>query len=1321
MYIHLKVTTKTEHQELVDVPFRVGGWLVEPCLNRLTRGGESIQIELKMMDVLVCLAERAGELVTRREITDTVWATEFITEKTLTRAVAELRRTLGDDARQPRYIETIHRKGYRLIAPAEVVEQPAATVTPFPTRSVRREDDRSPYPGLAAFTEADAELFFGREAEVVQLWRSITTQRLLAVIGPSGVGKSSFLRAGLIPAAPEGWGTLVCQPGEAPFAALARALAPQFEGDPEAISELVDIGDRSRALAVLSRWRDRLDRSLLIIDQFEELFTLNPPEVRARFAELIGSLTRDADVHVLLSMRDDFLYRCHDHEALLPIFSGILPIKVPARDDLHRAVIEPAARFGYSFEDENLAEEMLDAVTDERGALPLLAFAVARLWEKRDRERKLLTLQAYDDIGGVAGALAHHAEATLERIGRERLAVVRELFRNLVTAEGTRAVREWDELLSVFDSDDAGKQIVGAGFIPAREAAEDVLRELIDARLLTSYEICEDDEEPTRRVEIIHESLLTNWPRLVGWQTQDADSARLRDELRQAARTWREHDRSDDLLWAGSAYREFAVWRERYPGGLSELEDEYSWEMAAHARRSKRRRRIRVAAAFAVLLAVLAVVGVSRQHAIAEANRAEAANLFSLGQLRLEEHPSDTIAYAIASLELADSPDVRRLALEALWRGPTAIRLRTFSSWSLDFSPDGRWLATADRGGGGTLWPSDGGPPTILEGSDVATEIRFSPRGGLVAANMDTERQEIGLWSFPEGRFLRSFALGEEGFTRYFRFSPDGKRLITSTQSLAGEPLELEIRSWPVEGGEPDLVARFPLPLSNSFVCANVNPTWSRLSWPDGRRVRIARLQGTTLHLASATSVGHDRAIAGQIFDEQGRQLATADTAGTIRVWSLEGDSPELTHTLGGEGGVWASALMFNLSGSMLSGAGGFLWDLTAPPGAEPLRIRAGGYGLAFDPSGNWLATSAPVSLWPLARTYPRVLRGHEERVRRVAFTPDGKRLVSASDDGSVRVWPLGGSDRERPRILYQTEGALTLPVRLAMAPDGSFVVISNLNGQVKVLPLDGGPGRELGGFTDEIRSLAVGPQARLVAAGAGGFIREQAIVRVWDLESGEVRILDAGDGKTNYVLEITGEDDVWVKSGPMLRRWSLEAANPRMVEEIDLSSPDFAGTNLQGFDPDRRLALLQHGDRAWLQHLDTHDSRELSSHRPLSWCHWSVDHEIVFSFDRSGGVRVGPLSGGEPHLLLGRESGTGAVAVSPDGQWIASGGKDHTIRLWPMPDLSKPPLHTLPREELIAKLKTLTNLRVVPDEESVTGWKVEVGPFPGWETVPSW
>jgi WD40 repeat protein/DNA-binding winged helix-turn-helix (wHTH) protein len=1305
-YIDLKVTTKTEHDELVETPFRVGDWLVEPRLNRLTRGEESIQIEHKMMDVLVCLAERPGDLVPRQHIIDTVWVIEFISEGTLTRIVAELRRALGDDAREPRFIETIRGKGYRLLVPVEVEQRDSAKIAQFPARAA--EDDRNPYPGLAAFTEADAEFFFGREAEVNDLWRKITSRRLLAVIGPSGVGKTSFLRAGLLPATPEGWGTLICQPGEAPFAALARALVPEISDDPEVVSKLVDF--ETNAPHLFTRWRERHHRALLIVDQFEEIFTLNPPDVQARFAELLGTIARNADIHVLLSMRDDFLYRCQAHSELRPVLDGLTALQQPEAEALRRALVKPAQRLGFRFESDQLPAEMIGEVGGERGGLPMLAFAVAWLWEKRDRRHRVITRQAYDDIGGVGGALARHAEATIDRIGSGRIPIVRELFRNLITAEGTRAVREWDELLSVFSDSQ-------------RESSEEVVRALIDARLLTSYELRDESEEPTRRVEVIHESLLANWPRLVRWRTKDQEGAQLREELRQAARTWNEHGRTDDFLWTGKAYREFSVWREDYSGGLTENEEAFAEDMTRHAQRRKRRRRLAATAAFALLLVVLAIVGGFWRRSAVDSRRAEAANLFSLAQLHLEEYPTGAIAYAIASLELADKPEVRRFALGALWRGPTEFRLSTPSPYSLDFGPDGRWLATADPGGGGKLWPSDGGPPMALEGSDVAMDIRTSPRGDLVAANMNTERRELGLWSFPEGRFLRSFDLGDQGFTQVFVFSPDGKHVMTSTEPLAAKPRDLVFRSWPVEGGQPVLVARLPLHPSSDFVFADVDPTWSRLSWPDGRRVRIARLEGATLHLASATSVGHERAIGGQVFDKQGRQLATADKGGTIRVWSLTGGAPELTHTLGGKGGLYAASLMFDPSGSMLAAGGGSLWDLTAPPHTEPLRV-GDSFGLAFAPAGDWLATGGgSVSLWPLARTYPRVLRGHEEGIAGLAFAPDGTRLVSTSEDGSVRVWSLRRGVGDRSRILFQYEEALSYPCRLAIAPDGSFFVVGNLMGKVTFLPLDGGPARDLTGFTDVIRSLAVGPGGRLVAAGAGKFIREEAVVRVWNLESGEVRVLDAGDGESILDLKFTRDGGLWVASRTRLRRWQLAVDPPSVVTDVDLSVPDGTKVFCDDLSRDDRLLLLGADDgRLWTQDLYTGETRELISHAGRAvWASFGASGEIVVSADALGGVRVGPVNGEAPHLLLGHKGEVRAVAVSPDGRWIASGGADSTIRLWPMPDLSKPPLHTLPRAELIAKLKTLTNLRAVRDSKSSTGWKIEVGPFPGWETAPTW
>jgi WD40 repeat protein len=814
---------------------------------------------------------------------------------------------------------------------------------------------------------------------------------------------------------------------------------------------------------------------------------------------------------------------------------------------------------------------------------------------------------------------------------------------------------------------------------------------------------------------------------LVRWQIQDADAAQLRDQLRQAARTWDEHGRSADLLWSGTAFREYRLWRERYPGGLTDTEEAFGQAMTRHAERRRRRRRVAVAASFGVLLAVLAIVGGFWRRSISEARRAEAANLFSVAQLKLlDERLTAAVAYAAASLELADNPEVRRLALEALQRRPAVISLPGSSPYWVDFSPDGRWLVTADPSGGAKLWPSDGGPATVLEGCDVAMEAVFSPRGDLVAASMDTERRTMGLWSVPEGRLLHSFSTGEQGETMFFRFSGDGRSLITSTESKSSESSELELRSWPVAGGEPDPVGRLVLPAESKTVWPALDSVGSRLAWAEGRRVRIAGLEGTTLDLATAISIENDENVAAQVFDEQGRQLAISDSTGKIRIWSLESDPPALTHTLTGGGGLAAVTLMFDPSGSMLATGSG-LWDLTAPPDSEPTEVLVG-WGVAFHPSGKWIATSGRrVALWPLARTYPRVLRGHEDRIRGLAFTPDAKRLVSSSLDGSIRVWPLEDGAGERHLILHQAEGNFAFPGWPAMAPDGSFVVSGNNVGQVFVHSLDGQLIRELNGFKDGV-GVAVGPGSRLVAAGAGGYDPKEAFVRVWDLESREVRILDAADGLAVNRLDFSPNGDLWVWSGwsgSVLRRWHLAEGQPRIVEEVDLSNRGFADFDLYDFALESGRLLLRNEGRIWIHDLDANQSHELASHSgPNSggFCGFDSSRELVISSDFIGTVRVGPVTGEEPHLLTGHGRGyVGVVAVSPDGRWIATGSNDGTIRLWPMPDFSKPPLHTLPRDELIAKLKTLTNFRTVRDPTSSLGWEIEFAPFPGWETVPEW
>ena len=175
-------------------------------------------------------------------------------------------------------------------------------------------------------------------------------RRLLAVIGPSGAGKTSFVRAGVVASRPSGWAAVVTTPGTSPLLMLGQALAPELQGDVEALRRLVRFEDPGEAFETLVRWRKAHAEALLVVDQFEELFTLCPPEVQARFAALLGRLAGEAGVHVLLSMRDDFLMRCHEHEALAPVFAELTPLGPLAGEALRRALEEPAKAEGFRFE-----------------------------------------------------------------------------------------------------------------------------------------------------------------------------------------------------------------------------------------------------------------------------------------------------------------------------------------------------------------------------------------------------------------------------------------------------------------------------------------------------------------------------------------------------------------------------------------------------------------------------------------------------------------------------------------------------------------------------------------------------------------------------------------------------------------------------------------------------------------------------------------------------------------------------------------------------------------------------------------------------------
>ncbi|HEY1555478.1 MAG TPA: serine/threonine-protein kinase, partial [Kofleriaceae bacterium] len=362
-----------------------------------------------------------------------------------------------------------------------------------------RGEDTCPYRGLAAFGEADAKYFFGRSNEIRTALSQLETWPLLAVIGPSGVGKSSFVHAGLVPAM-RATGNLrvhVLRPGRTPLHRLAGILEDSLGTGQQSSGDLIAqlreapglFGDMLRKLAARHS-----QRVLVVVDQLEELFTLcDSDEIRRQFLSAILAAADDptSPVRVVLSMRADFLDRLAGHKQFLAELSrGIFFLTAPDEENLRETIVRPAELAGYAFEDASIVDDMLQVATS-RGALPLLSFAASRLWDARDRGKKQLTTAAYKHMGGVGGAFARHADQVAAAVPSQSQALLRAIMNRLVTPEGTRAVVDHSELLT----------------LAAREEVERVLDQLVRARLVN---LNEGDQGAT--VEIVHEMLISEWP-----------------------------------------------------------------------------------------------------------------------------------------------------------------------------------------------------------------------------------------------------------------------------------------------------------------------------------------------------------------------------------------------------------------------------------------------------------------------------------------------------------------------------------------------------------------------------------------------------------------------------------------------------------------------------------------------------------------------------------------------------------------------------------------------------------------------------------------